>query len=251
MSKLSNTFYFVWSCESTSERIERLFSLCFGRLIGLFVLLKIHFEFSLFRGVNGLMYFSGKLNLTNRRRLNAVKKNLVSAGLLKVSINTEDSDISLLNKVIGGPYSSKSTFNFFIPLPWQADFISYASNTDLMKKEDRQIIWIVDEKGRSGKLYLSRYLNCTFRALICRVDSVDGLRSLLATSSPASMYVIDIARATNIEMLKGLAQALEELKDGLIQTTKYKGKTLRLPRSPIIIVFANCSPVIEHVTYDR
>lgn len=134
--------------------------------------------------------------------------------------------------------------------PFQRAILDYCSGNP----HPREILWIYDPKGNSGKSVLSSYLEdeSGFFA-IAGVANVRELSFQMQTAIAGGEWegrgiVYDVARG--FEHSVGLYHCLEVLKNGRMTSTKYKGGRIRFA-SPHVIVFANFWPHVEHLTYDR
>ncbi len=128
----------------------------------------------------------------------------------------------------------------FIPRPgWQEDIWKLVDS----QADKRTINWYWSDKGDIGKTTLAKGI----------VDHKDGLVMPLSYTDGCYLYsdervcIFNIPRKTDIPIPYGL---MENLKDGMIVSTKYHTEMKRFP-SPHIIVFANCLPDIEKLSADR
>lgn len=124
--------------------------------------------------------------------------------------------------------------------PWQTDVLEILSH----QPSDRKIFWITDLKGGSGKSYLSRWIRLRGHALI--VDNFNrttdfmemALQSLESGGWDGRIVIADLPKSAET---KNIYEPLECIKNGHIQTTKYRG-TSRYIDIPHVVVFANFGP---------
>lgn len=129
----------------------------------------------------------------------------------------------------------------FIPRPWQSVILDVLSKSP----DDRSIHYVLDVTGGAGKSHLTRHLVDTHGAIVLSGRLAD--MAYLYDSEP--IVVFDLAR-TQADNLKHLYQFAEELKNGIIVSTKYESKVKRFP-SPHVIFFSNSAPIVEHFSAGR
>lgn len=113
--------------------------------------------------------------------------------------------------------------------------------------DDREINFIVDENGKSGKSWLTRYWFST-RDDMQRLSI--GKRDDLAFAIDPSkkLFVFDIPRGS-MEFLQ--YSVLEQLKDQMIFSPKYESRSKVLPHKVHVVVFSNEAPDLTKMTADR
>lgn len=129
---------------------------------------------------------------------------------------------------------------------WQKDIIDIVSN----KPEKRHIYWYYSKLyGGIGKSEFCKYLIRKYNAHLIGGDKKDIMTQILGSKGEkriSNLYVYNIAKAC-----KGLSYtALEDIKDGLITSTKYEGCSKVIP-IPHIIVFSNFEPDYKKMMPDR
>lgn len=128
--------------------------------------------------------------------------------------------------------------------PWQAEL-----ETELEEQADnRSIVFYVDEEGGKGKSWFIRYM-LTKRPADVQCLSI-GKRDDIAyiVDARRSIFLFNIPR-DQMEFLQ--YSVLESLKDQLMISTKYQGKTKMWKRSPHVIVFCNEPPNETKLSADR
>lgn len=134
--------------------------------------------------------------------------------------------------------------------PWQLELI------EELKKDpdDRTIVWYYDSVGKSGKTSLARYLQ------VCEPDKyfvatqTNGMKDFAhvinnAIESGWSSHCIFFNLARSDVELK-IYKPLECVKDGIITSVKYNGKTM-IFNWPHVVVFANFLPEVDKLSLDR
>lgn len=132
--------------------------------------------------------------------------------------------------------------------PWQQQIL------DIIEEEpdDRTIYWLIDKKGGCGKTFLTKYLAMTGKAFV--VSAFGGTRDISTVISGAiasgwdkRVFIADLPRSAEV---KAIYEPLEAIKNGLITSTKYEGRTMVF-KSPHVIVFANFEPNVRALSRDR
>lgn len=135
---------------------------------------------------------------------------------------------------------AEEIYKDFKPTKWQAFLLE-----NLEKKPNpRKVIWYVDETGNRGKTYIANYLlskgNATYFTGGRTADiahQYDGERIVL----------FDFCRSLDDKVNY---QAIESLKNGLIQSPKYDSK-LKQFEIPHVVCFSNFHPDISKLSKDR
>lgn len=110
--------------------------------------------------------------------------------------------------------------------------------------DDRQIIWIYDEEGCSGKTQFIKYMEITYPDTWLIKSSYTDSAS--QTMDNPHLLMFNITRS-----YKNFSySALEDLKDGIMISGKYKGRR-HLFKPPHIWVFANERPNELKMSADR
>lgn len=114
----------------------------------------------------------------------------------------------------------------------------------LNRQNDRQILWIYDEHGNSGKTVLAKYLMDKFDAFYVQ----NGKQGDIAYSYNYEEYVVfDYVRSQRDFINYGV---LESFKNGLIFSPKYQSVTKRFMPCKVIVM-ANFLPDKKHLSLDR
>lgn len=169
---------------------------------------------------------------------------------------------------LSGPYYSDITL-----APYMGEDVAFLEDKDLryswqnsllkmllteneeefLEPNDREIIWIEDSSGCTGKSKLVKYLYMKYPSVSeLSFGSSNQLRTALISIGPKRCYFIDIPRTLGEEdSMSTLYSVLEKLKGGFITSTMYgKYGSLLMP-PPHIVVFSNSRPKLEALSADR
>jgi len=105
--------------------------------------------------------------------------------------------------------------------------------------DNRSILWYVDGTGGAGKSTVVRTVCGNEKP--CTAVSLSGKVADMAFAYKGEKAVFFDVSRTMAENVKHLAQFAEQLKNGLIFSTKYESRTKMFP-SPHVVFFANIMP---------
>lgn len=152
---------------------------------------------------------------------------------------------------VSGPYSDRPVYaGQDLPVTlysWQAEVVRIITEP----ADDRTIHYIFDPTGNTGKSKLVKILIYKYKVnFLCQAATQD-LLYLVAHSPPSHAYVVDCTRSKPKSVAySDLYVAIEQLKNGVIMSTKYTPLTvLRTP--PHVIVFSNSFPKLGLLSQDR
>lgn len=115
----------------------------------------------------------------------------------------------------------------------------------LNEQNDREITWIHDEKGNKGKTVLSKYIVSKYKA---QRFTNGKSRDIACAYNINNEYVcFDFARSCEDRINY---QILEDIKNGMLFSSKYESKVLMF-KEPKIIVFSNFLPDENKLSEDR
>lgn len=120
---------------------------------------------------------------------------------------------------------------------------------------DRDIVWIYDTVGNTGKSWYSKY-KCLMDSAKYRRCSDMGTNRDAATiiegelKSGWEAWGLFINLARQCENHSRMYKYMECIKDGSMTTQKYQGKNIEFDE-PHIIVFANWPPIVRELSLDR
>ena len=124
--------------------------------------------------------------------------------------------------------------------PRQRELIDAIEN-----QNDRQITWIFDPIGNTGKSFWSKYMIVKYKAIrFTNAKTAD----LAYAYNGEPIVIIDLSRSTRDRVNYG---AIEDLKNGMLFSGKYKSKTKIFSRAPKIIILTNVRPNLSAMSRDR
>lgn len=127
--------------------------------------------------------------------------------------------------------------------PWQKKTL------DLLEAQnDRQILFILDPEGGKGKSTLAKHLMASGRAFMTRGGKITDIAHAWTKAPEHDIVIFDMARCTGPEYWPYMF--MEQLKDGIIFTSKYDSATV-VTSSKKIVVFCNEEPNRDKLTKDR
>lgn len=113
---------------------------------------------------------------------------------------------------------------------------------------DRDVMFVVDENGNSGKSWLTRYWFTTIPDQI-QILSIGKRDDLAYAIDPTkSLFVFDVPRG-GMEFLQ--YTILEQLKNRVIFSPKYDSRNKILMKTPHVVVFCNEEPDRNKMSRDR
>lgn len=197
-------------------------------------------------GIEGTPHLQGYMEFKNARNFKYIKGIMPRAHLERArgtaieNLKYCKKDNDFITNIIM-PYEEKlcpliTEFN-----EWQAELI------DILQTEPdfRSIHVYVDYEGHKGKTSICRYLSRNNRINWIKTGTVDGSKHILMESKNCRDIAFDLPRGALPPY-----QLIEELKDGLLYSTKYEGgkKEIAIPH---IIIFTNKYPNIDKLSKDR
>lgn len=124
--------------------------------------------------------------------------------------------------------------------PWQSKIMDMLSS-----QSDRQVLWVCDPTGNSGKTYLSNVLEFKHNFQCFTGGKFADLA--YAVDPERAGYVIDLARCSEEFVCYNF---MEQLKNRRVFSTKYDSGTKYL-RSGKLVVFSNFPPLLDKLSRDR
>jgi hypothetical protein len=146
--------------------------------------------------------------------------------------------------------------------PWQV-FLDVMRRR--LRLDARLIGWLADKLGGLGKSLFAKYLQAMAEegeVVIVRSWRRDGvclvISDMLEQNARFDTIVFDLSRGLGAEIqakhMESLAGVAEEIRDGTIESFKYRSRVITLPTNPVVLVFANFWPDIgplSRFTLDR
>ena len=111
---------------------------------------------------------------------------------------------------------------------------------------DREVIWIIGQKGNDGKTCFQEYLESFYRyARVVRLDLKIKTPNVLHVLTKIPLCTTDIflfnePRAVTYETCN--YSILESIKDGAAVSSKYKNDVMRFKIPNVVVVFSNHMP---------
>ena len=133
--------------------------------------------------------------------------------------------------------------------PWQMQIVA-----KLMKIPDyRDIFWIYEPKGNTGKTYLAKYLHYFHGAIITGGKSEDMKYAISRWKQITGHYpviiIIDLGRASSIP--RSAYYTLEQIKNAMFFAGKYQSGMVASCVPPHVLILANQPPDTRHMSRDR
>lgn len=148
----------------------------------------------------------------------------------------------------------KRIYNGVIWRPWQAEVIKLVEDLLLMNKSDRDIHWYWEPTGNTGKSFLTKYLFLKYNVILCSGKAGDIFNQVKVFFEREEMeeiddivVICDIPRCVKDYISY---QAIEKLKDGLINSGKYDGGQVPWAES-VVICLSNQRPNRDEMSLDR
>lgn len=134
--------------------------------------------------------------------------------------------------------------------PWQSAVV------DIVEEDPnpRAIHWIWEARGNTGKSWMTKYLAAMYNACILTGGKKVDMAHIYS-KNPSKVVVFDLSRTTEPaegreHFLDGIYSLAEDLKNGMITSTKYDSSTI-LTRGCHVIFFANFAPDMTKWSQDR
>lgn len=132
---------------------------------------------------------------------------------------------------------------------WQKELYQELSS---QSPDPRKIIWYEDEIGNSGKTFFAKHMGMYKGAFVSTHADIyhvaTSLQEAFSVGRTCLCAIFNFAR--DDQRLKDVYRALESIKDGMVTSRKYKGKTMYF-EVPHVVVFANYGPDWSKMSQDR
>lgn len=140
--------------------------------------------------------------------------------------------------------------------PWQQQLIETLfddSETAIKDASDRQIVWVTDTKGNTGKSKLVKYLCSVYNDIVkISFGTAPQLRSAIISIGIKKVYIVDMPRTKSPEdSVESLISTLEDLKNGFVVSVFYGKYQQLLMEPPHVIVFSNMICPKDKLSLDR
>lgn len=135
----------------------------------------------------------------------------------------------------------------FVPYCWQYDLVTILKE----KPNNRQILFVVDPQGNSGKTKCMHYIESMLgrgSVEIMRPGKNDNVSHKIRERESTRVFVMDCPRSTS-DFLQ--YRVFEELKDLIMASDKYNSSMKYFRKPAHVVVFMNEEPRIEDLSEDR
>lgn len=139
---------------------------------------------------------------------------------------------------------------------WQKQiFYKYFTKGTIIPEvpDDRQIVWITDKEGNSGKSKFTKFL-CFNNHDIDKVPfgSAAQIRSSVCNMGPKMVYILDIPRTLGEDdSMRSIISVVEDIKNGFVVSSMYGRSQRLLMDPPHVIVFSNEDCPSDLMSNDR
>lgn len=140
--------------------------------------------------------------------------------------------------------------------PWQKELFEYIFDnvpSVLSEPDDREIVWITDEEGNSGKSKFVKF--CCFHNKNCTkisFGSAGQLRSAIIHAGAKKCYFVDMPRTLGTDdSLNSVLSALEDTLNGFVVSSYYGESKTLLMEPPHVVVFSNMRCPYDKLSSDR
>jgi len=139
------------------------------------------------------------------------------------------------------------------PREWQVTAEKFIS----ANRNDRSVFWLWEERGNIGKSVLISYIEQLYTDRKCLVltdfgrmtDTANIVQQKVEAGWTCDYVLVDLKRSMRDR--DSIYPVLEAFKDRRFTNMKYMGGTIRLRKSPIVIVVANWPPREDALSIDR
>lgn len=156
------------------------------------------------------------------------------------------------------PYVAKDLSMFEDPKsfhPWQNKVMNLVLQDSVIRTpHDREIHWIYDEQGGTGKSKFVKYLCYNYKQEITKLSFGSGtqLRTAAISAGPKKVYFIDIPRTLGRDDdLHALISVIEDIKNGFIVSSMYGKHQTLMFEPPHIFILANIKCPTSLMSKDR
>ncbi len=211
-------------------------------------------------GENGTLHLQGVVRWKNPRHLESVKKILGDRCQVEKcknwnsSKNYSSKDGKTHKKLKDTKKNSEKEcearmlrkFRDVTWKKWQKEIIDIIES----EPDERTVHWYWEESGNVGKTFLTIFLYCKYDAIVTsgrQTEVFQQYRAFLKKGYYPKATIIDIPRSRKNYVCYSI---MENIKDGIITSSKYKcGKIRLIPHH--LIIFANFPPKEHKLSQDR
>ena len=142
--------------------------------------------------------------------------------------------------------------------PWQQKLynkiIDKEAESDFKIPDKREIMSIVDKKGKKGKSSFVKWLCYNYPMDIARLSfgTASQLRSAVFNMGKRKCYIIDLPRTKGKgDSIFDLLSVIEDIKNGFVSSSMYGGDRQLMMDPPFVIVFSNSPLPYSSLSEDR
>jgi len=139
---------------------------------------------------------------------------------------------------------------------WQAtlfEILFEVPPNKLREPNGRDIIWITDEEGNTGKSKFVKY--CCFHNKTCAkisFGSAGQLRSAIISSGSKQCYFVDLPRTLGTDdHINSIISAIEDILNGFVVSSYYGETKTLMMQPPHVVVFSNQQCPYDKLSSDR
>jgi len=140
--------------------------------------------------------------------------------------------------------------------PWQVKLLEKIFDkvpTTIKDPIDREIIWITDKQGNSGKSKFTKFL-CVYNPNIVKISfgTANQLRSAVISSGPKMCYILDMPRTLGEDdSILSVISVVEDISNGFLVSSFYGSSTNLIMNPPHVIIFSNKDCPVQTLSLDR
>lgn len=238
-----------------------------------------HFIFQCERGEQGRMHYQGYIELITKKRLGTVIHDMqawmpgvhlsiastagrqaLQSYCMKDETRVEGpwTDAGRpseeASRLQAEPFDGRVEFSLIEDGATRRPFQEWLTRYILQPPDRRQIIWVGDPIGNSGKSEWADWAEWKYGAETVSYGSAKDVMSLIMTRPASKCYIFCLPRSRPKDVhLSDLYNVLEMVKDGKLINTKYQCEKKRIAR-PHVLVLANYFPDEQerkHLSADR
>jgi len=134
------------------------------------------------------------------------------------------------------------------PLPWQQEMIDIVAGPP----DDRSVVWVFNAKGNIGKSKLQKWMCWKMGAKRVPLGSATQIKHSIAGLKPRKVYLCNLPRTCgDHESQRDLFSALEDIKDGWVESVMYGKDRALFMEPPHLWIFSNDVPDLRLASPDR
>lgn len=134
------------------------------------------------------------------------------------------------------------------PMAWQQSCLDALTQ----KADDRTIVWVYNKDGCAGKSKLMKYLGWKGLAKRVCLGTATQIKTAITQAGAYAAYVVDLPRISgNQESQRDLFSALEDIKNGWVESNMYGKDSSLMMEPPHLWVLSNEVPDVRFASMDR